>query len=165
LRAPSLIGIVFAAFTALDIAFGALFEATDAAVVWTTFPGYADGALPTSDRLFAFSPVWRNLTENLYLIQACHRLLSIALWGGALVWLAAAVWRRQGVGQPALLFGLLTLEGALGVATLVQGQPLVLSIAHQVGAILVLTAALASSPSPSTLGFRRDQRPAGARVG
>jgi heme a synthase len=139
----SLLAAVFAFFVVLDIGFGALFEATDAAVVWTTFPGYADGPLPSLDRLFAFSPVWRNLTENVYLIQACHRLLSFALWGAVLVWLAAAVLRRQHAGQPALLFGLLTLEGVLGVATLVQGQPLVLSIAHQVAAILVLAAALA----------------------
>jgi heme A synthase len=54
----------------------------------------------------------------------------------------AAVLRRRGVWQPTVLFGLLTLEGALGVATLVQGEPLVLSIAHQVGAIFVLAAAL-----------------------
>jgi cytochrome c oxidase assembly protein subunit 15 len=141
-RAPPAIGVAFAAFVALDIGFGALFEATDAAVVWTTFPGYADGPLPASDRLFAFTPVWRNFTENLYLIQACHRLLSIALWGAALAWLVAAVLRRRGVWQPTVLFGLLTLEGALGVATLVQGEPLVLSIAHQVGAIFVLAAAL-----------------------
>ncbi len=142
-RAPPAFGIVFAAFVALDVGFGALFEATDAGVVWTTFPGYTDGPLPASDRLFAFTPVWRNFTENLYLIQACHRLLSIALWVAALAWLAAAVLRRHDVRRPAVLFGLLTLEGALGVATLVQGEPLVLSTAHQVGAIFVLATALA----------------------
>jgi heme A synthase len=148
-RAPRPIGIGFAVFVALDIGFGALFEATDAGVVWTTFPGYTDGLLPASNRLFAFSPVWRNLSENLYLIQTCHRLLSIALWGAALAWLAAAVLRRRGVGQPAVLFGLLTLEGALGVAVLVQGEPLMLSITHQVGAIFVLAATLAPAMRPA----------------
>lgn len=155
-RAPPAVGIAFVAFVALDIGFGALFEATDAAVVWTTFPGYTDGPLPASDRLFAFTPVWRNFTENLYLIQACHRLLSIALWGAALAWLVAAMLRRRGVGQPTVLFGLLTLEGALGVAALVQGEPLVLSIAHQVGAIFVLAAALAPAmrlAPPHASGF------------
>jgi len=158
-RAPPLIGVVFAAFVALDIAFGALFEATDAGVVWTTFPGYADGPLPAPDRLFAFNPVWRNFTENVYLIQACHRVLSLALWGAALVWMSAAVVRRQRVGQPVLLFGLLTLDGALGVATLIEGEPLVLSIAHQVGAILVLAAALAPA------GVRRAHEPAEPSLG
>src|SRR5579871_3991775 len=72
-RAPPAVGIAFAVFMALDIGFGALFEATDAGVVWAAFSGYTDGLLPASDRLFAFTPVWRNFTENLYLIQACHR--------------------------------------------------------------------------------------------
>lgn len=155
-RPPSFIGIAFAAFVALDIGFGALFEATDAGVVWTTFPGYMDGPLPASDRLFAFTPMWRNFTENLYLIQACHRVLSIALWGAALAWLVVAMLRRRGIGQPTVLFGLLTLEGALGVAALVQGEPLVLSIAHQIGAIFVLAAALAPAMGPApphTSGF------------
>jgi cytochrome c oxidase assembly protein subunit 15 len=148
-RAPPPIGIAFAVFVALDIGFGALFEATDAGVVWTTFPGYTDGLLPASDRLFAFSPVWRNFSENLYLIQACHRLLSIALWGTALAWLVAAMLRRRDIGQPAVLFGLLTLEGTLGVAALVQGEPLALSVAHQIGAIFVLAAALAPAIRPT----------------
>jgi cytochrome c oxidase assembly protein subunit 15 len=155
-RAQPAIPIAFVAFMALDIGFGALFEATDAAVVWTTFPGYADGPLPAFDRLFAFTPVWRNFTENLYLIQACHRLLSIALWCAALASLVAAMLHRRGVGQPAVLFGLLTLEGALGVAALFQGEPPVLSIAHQVGAILVLAAALAPAighAPPHASGF------------
>jgi heme a synthase len=160
-RAPPPIGIVFAVFAALDIAFGALFEATDAAVVWTTFPGYTDGALPAADRLFAFSPVWRNFTENLYLIQACHRVLSFVLWGAALAWLAAAMVRRQGIRQPALLFGVLTLEGALGVATLVQGEALVLSIAHQVGGIFVLAAALAPRSMQGS-GRQKKEAPRGA---
>jgi hypothetical protein len=142
LRAPSAVAIAFATLAALDIVFGALFEATDAAVVWTTFPGYTDGALPGSDRVFAFSPLWRNLTENLYLIQACHRLLSFALWGGAAVWLALAVLRRQPIGRPALLLGLVTLAGAFGVATLLQGEPVVLSISHQVAGVFVLAASL-----------------------
>jgi cytochrome c oxidase assembly protein subunit 15 len=155
-RPPSFTGIAFAAFVALDIGFGALFEATDAAVVWPTFPGYTDGLLPASDRLFAFTPVWRNFTENLYLIQACHRVLSMALWGAALAWLVVAMVRRRGVGQPTVLLGLLTLEGALGVAALLQGEPLVLSITHQIGAIFVLAAALAPAMGPApphTSGF------------
>jgi heme a synthase len=142
-RARTRAGIAFAGLVVLDIAFGALFEATDAAVVWTTFPGYDDALMPSSDRLFAFSPAWRNVTENLYLVQAVHRLLSMALWFAALVWLVAAMWRGESRWRPALLFGLLSLEAALGVATLLQGEPVVLSIAHQAGAVLVLAAALA----------------------
>jgi hypothetical protein len=83
---------VWAFFLALNIAFGALLEATDGAVVWSTFPGYADGLLPSADRLFAFSPTWRNVTENVYLIQASHRVLSVGLCLAALMALIATVW-------------------------------------------------------------------------
>jgi heme a synthase len=142
------LAMVFAFFIMLDIAFGALFEATDAAVVWATFPGYGNEAMPSPDRLFAFSPIWRNFTENAYLIQACHRMLSFALWLAALAALVAAVLRRRRLVQPALLFTLLTLDGALGIATLLAGEPGALSIAHQVGAVLVLAVALAPARGP-----------------
>ena len=127
---------------ALDIAFGALVQATDASAVWKTFPGYADGILPSSDRLFAFNPVWRNVTENVYLIQACHRVLSFALWGAAFAAWLARWWRRLPCRREIVLFGLLTFEGALGAATLMLDLPLVLSIAHQFCAIFVLVVAL-----------------------
>jgi len=129
---------------ALNIAFGALFEALDARPLWTSFPGYTDSLLPSADRLFAFHPVWRNLTENGYLIQTCHRVLSIGLWAAAALTLVTAVLGDRRWTRAAVLFGLLTLEGALGVATLqADQQPLVLSIVHQACAIAVLAAALA----------------------
>jgi cytochrome c oxidase assembly protein subunit 15 len=141
-------GAVWAFFLAFDIAFGALLEATDGAVVWNTFPGYADGLLPSADRLFAFTPAWRNVTENVYLIQASHRVLSVGLWLAALTVLAAAARGRQRLAWPALLFGLLTLDGALGVAALAHALPAVLSIVHQVGAVLVLAVALVPAMTP-----------------
>jgi heme A synthase len=133
--------VAWASMIALDIAFGALFESLDAGALWTTFPGYAGDLLPGPDRLFAFHPIWRNLTENGYLIQACHRLLSIGLWAAALVAVVNAMLRHRSWTGALLLFGALTLEGALGVGALRPGQPVVLSIVHQLGAIAVLVAA------------------------
>jgi len=128
---------------ALDIAFGALFEALDARPLWTSFPGYTDSLLPSADRLFAFHPIWRNLTENGYLVQACHRLLSIGLWVAAALTAVTALLRGLPWERATLLFALLTLEGVLGVASLQPDQPLVLTIVHQTCAIAVLAAALA----------------------
>lgn len=133
---------MWAVMIGLDIAFGALFEATDAGVVWRTFPGYVDGIVPSLDRLFALHPAWRNFTENVYLIQACHRLLSFGLWFVALAAALSAWWRGRPWYRQALLFGLLTFDGALGAATLILGLPTTLSVVHQVCAIFVLTAAL-----------------------
>jgi cytochrome c oxidase assembly protein subunit 15 len=134
--------VAWAIVIALDVAFGALFEALDARPLWTSFPGYDGHLLPTVDRLFAFHPVWRNLTENGYLIQACHRLLSVGLWAAALVAIASAMLKGSSPMRALLLFGLFTLEGALGVGALQAGNPVVLSIVHQVCAIAVLVAAL-----------------------
>jgi heme a synthase len=164
LTMPGAIQIGFATFVALDIAFGALFEATDASVVWTTFPGYADGHLPGSDRLLAFSPLWRNFTENVYLIQACHRVLSIALWIAALAALIWSLLRGGRIAGPLLLAGLITLDGALGIATLKFDVPAALSTAHQAVAVVVLAAALASGlwrPLTSTAKVEK-RRPTGA---
>lgn len=138
--------VVWGSAIALNIAFGALFEALDARPLWTTFPGYTDTLLPTSDRLFAFNPVWRNVTENGYLIQTCHRILSIGLWVAAALALATAVMRGLPWTRAAVLFSLVTIEGALGVAILQAAQqPIMLSIIHQTCAIVVLAAALAPS--------------------
>jgi heme A synthase len=128
---------------ALTIGFGALFEALDAGPLWSTFPGYGDGLLPAADRLFAFHPLWRNFTENGYLVQACHRLLSVGLWAAAVVALLNAALQRRPWQGPLLLLALLSLEGALGIAALAPGQPALWSILHQVCAIAVLAAALA----------------------
>jgi cytochrome c oxidase assembly protein subunit 15 len=130
---------------ALTIAFGALLEALDAGPLWTGFPGYDGHLLPSVDRLFAFHPVWRNFTENGYLIQACHRVLSFGLWAAALLAVVNAMLRGSSSTRAWLLFGLLTLEGVLGVAALQAERPLVFSIIHQVCAIAVLAVALAPS--------------------
>ncbi len=134
--------VAWGSVIALNIAFGALIEALDAGPLWTTFPGYTDSFLPTPDRLFALHPVWRNFTENGYLIQACHRLLSIGLWAAALLAVATAMLRQLPSTRMLVLFGLLTLDGALGIVTLQALQPVVPSIVHQVCAIAVLAAAL-----------------------
>ncbi len=140
---PALSRVAWGSAIALNIAFGALFEALDARPLWTSFPGYTDSLLPAADRLFAFHPIWRNLTENGYLIQACHRVLSIGLWAAAAFSLATAALGGRPWTRMAALFALLTIEGALGVATLqAEQQPLVLSIIHQTCAIAVLVAAL-----------------------
>ncbi len=127
---------------ALTIAFGAMLEALDAGPLWTSFPGYDGQLLPGADRLFAFHPAWRNFTENGYLIQACHRVLSAGLWAAALVAAVNAVLRRAFPARALLLLFLLTLEAVLGVATLQAERPLLLSIVHQVCAVAVLVAAL-----------------------
>ena len=141
---PVISRVAWGAAIALMIAFGAMLEALDAGPLWTSFPGYDGSLLPSADRLFAFHPVWRNFTENGYLIQACHRILSMGLWAAALVAVINAMLRGTPWTRAWLLLGLLTFEAGLGAATLQSERPLVLSIIHQVCAIAVLAVALAA---------------------
>jgi cytochrome c oxidase assembly protein subunit 15 len=145
LSGPAMPRMAWGAAIALTVAFGAMLEALDAGPLWTSFPGYDGHLLPSADRLFAFHPVWRNFTENGYLIQACHRLLSIGLWAAALLAVANAMARGSSAILPLLLVGALTLEGVLGAITLAAARPLLLSIVHQVCAVAVLVVALLPS--------------------
>jgi cytochrome c oxidase assembly protein subunit 15 len=128
----------------LDIAFGALFMARDAAVVWTTWPGLGD--VPP-DRFVSYSPLWLNFVFNPYTIQLVHRAVSVGLWVAALGWLVRSIRRSPaGVAGAIALFGLLTAQMALGVAALVPVVPPALSIGHRIGGVLLLAVAFALSP-------------------
>jgi len=126
----------------LDICFGALFLARDAATAWTGWPGIAD--FPPLDRFASYDSVWLNLVFNPYAIQLVHRGLSAGLWLAALLYLAWTIKRNaRDAGGAAALFGLLTAQMAIGVSTLVVGTPPpALSIAHRVGGVLLVAAAL-----------------------
>jgi len=120
----------------LDIAFGALFAARDAAGAWTTWPSYGGYILPPIDQLTAYVPSWLNFTFNQTMIQLVHRTLSGALWFVALWQLASA--RGLSVNLAVVRFSLITAQTLTGIATLLLGVPAVLSVVHQIGSIALL---------------------------
>lgn len=126
-----------------DIAFGALFAARDAAASWSTLLGYDGHALPPLAQLFSYSPWWLNLTFNALTIQLVHRSLSTALWIAAAWQLVVALRSAHGAARAGVRFALLTAQMLTGIATLALGVPAALSIAHQVGAVLLLAASFA----------------------
>ena len=125
-------------FVVLDICFGAMFAARDAAGAWTTWPGYQGRAFPPLDQLMTYTPVWLNLTFNQYTIQLVHRTLSIGLWIVALWQLVSARRRNVPMNSVGVLFLLVTGQMLTGIATLVLGVPAVLSIVHQIGSIALV---------------------------
>jgi cytochrome c oxidase assembly protein subunit 15 len=136
----------------VDIAFGALFMARDAAAVWTSWPGIGEVPL---DRFVSYQPLWLNFVFNPYTIQLVHRRLSGALWIAALGYLVWSIRRRpQSVASAAGLFGLLTLEMAIGVAMLVTGVPAGLSLLHRILGVVLLAIAFTLTPS-QPLPWRR----------
>jgi cytochrome c oxidase assembly protein subunit 15 len=127
----------------IDICFGALFAARNAAAAWPTWPGYEGGALPPLAQLVSYSPWWLNVSFNAYTIQLVHRALSTVMWIAALWQLVSALVRAAAAHRAALRLVLISVQALTGIAALVLGVPAGLSVVHQVGAIVMLTTSLA----------------------
>jgi heme A synthase len=129
-------------FIVLDIGFGALFAARDAAGAWTKWLGYQGRAFPPLDQLVSYAPVWLNFTFNQYTIQLVHRTLSAGLWIAALWQLIAPIGRAYPINLAIVRFVLITAQMVTGISTLLLGVPAVLSVVHQVGSICLLAFSL-----------------------
>jgi cytochrome c oxidase assembly protein subunit 15 len=115
-----------------------------AGFAYNTFP-LMNGALVPPE-IFMLEPWWKNFFWNMATVQFDHRLIA---------WVIAVLvpllwWRLRTTPDvpPAaraggsLLLGLVAVQIALGIATLVHVVPLPLAALHQAGAVLVLAAAL-----------------------
>jgi cytochrome c oxidase assembly protein subunit 15 len=128
---------------ALTIAAGGLVAGTHAGLIYNTFP-LMDGSLVPADyaRLHPFIMNW---FENVAAIQFDHRALGLVTTVlVVLVW-AAGLRAALPISCRLALHALLAaaaLQVALGIATLVLVVPIPLAVAHQTGAIALLTAAL-----------------------
>jgi cytochrome c oxidase assembly protein subunit 15 len=133
------------ALTFAQIALGGLVAGSKAGFTFNTWP-LMDGALiPSGALLFAKTPFWENFVDNVALVQFNHRI-------GAYLLLAFALWhalslRRAGPGSGAAkrataLAGMMLMQGALGVITLVLVVPLWAGLAHQALAFAILAMAV-----------------------
>lgn len=153
---PSGMVRVFAPLTGLVLttAFsGALVAGLRAGKVYNTFPLMGAGLVPPG--YGSLDPWWRNLFENHGAVQFNHRLLAT----GTFIAVVAAwfLWRRTEDRRFAtrlqFMLAAVLLQFALGVTTLLLAVPVSLGVAHQGGAVLLLTAVLLawhSAPSRST---------------
>jgi cytochrome c oxidase assembly protein subunit 15 len=134
--ALAIVGLVL-----LQIYLGALVAGVDAGRSFNTWP-LIDGAfIPSAARLWFETPWWRNLFENVMTVQFDHRMLAYTIWVLALLH-AEDAWRTPAF-RPALAVAVLvTAQAALGIMTLLHVAPLGLSLAHQMLAVVVLTAAV-----------------------
>ncbi len=125
--------------TGLQIFLGGLVAGLDAGLTYNTWP-LMDGSVVPSG-LFIQSPWWRNLFENVATVQFDHRLGAYLLF--ALAWAHAFQARDTPYARPTLGLALLvTLQAMLGVSTLLMVVPLHLALLHQLGAMVVLIAAV-----------------------
>jgi cytochrome c oxidase assembly protein subunit 15 len=124
---------------ALTIVAGGFVAGLHAGLTYNTFP-LMDGRLVPAGYA-ELSPFPRNLIENIAAVQFDHRLLATLTLLVATA--TAIVGRRSGPAFAALALAVIAQYG-LGVATLLNVVPVPLAVAHQAGAVLLLTAAVVS---------------------
>jgi cytochrome c oxidase assembly protein subunit 15 len=138
--------IVLLGLVLLQIYLGALVAGLDAGLTYNTWPLIDGQFLPDASALLLLSPLWRNLFENILMVQFDHRMLAYALWAVSLLHVLDVLrGRRDGriLGGAVALALAVTLQAAIGILTLLHQVPLGLGLLHQGMAVVVLTIAVA----------------------
>ncbi|HXP75161.1 MAG TPA: COX15/CtaA family protein [Stellaceae bacterium] len=129
--------------TLLTLAAGGFVAGLRAGYVYNTFP-LMNGYVVPPDYATA-SPWYLNPFESLAAAQFDHRVLAELTWLWAIgvwVWSLRLDLAREMRAALHALAAVATLQLGLGVATLVLVVPIPLAVAHQAGALLLVTAAL-----------------------
>jgi cytochrome c oxidase assembly protein subunit 15 len=131
-------GLIF-----LTVLSGGFVAGLKAGFAYNTFPLMAGHLIP--EGLFTLEPLWRNFFENVTTVQFDHRLLATLLFFliPILWWVArrANLPLRTRWGLHIFLI-ILGIQITLGISTLLLHVPTPLAVAHQGGALILLTAAL-----------------------
>jgi cytochrome c oxidase assembly protein subunit 15 len=137
--------IVLLALTFVQLYLGALVAGLRAGRVYNTWPEIDGSLVPSAERLLFKVPWWRNLFDNTLTVQFEHRMVAYALLALAILHAIDAVRSRAGsaaVNGAVWLAVAIMLQAALGIQTLLQQVPILLGLAHQAMAIVVLTLAI-----------------------
>ena len=138
--------LLMVALVYLMILSGGLVAGTRAGFAYPTWPMMGDSFIPIG--LYATSPAWLAMFEDITTIQFNHRIFAYLLFVLINVF-AVLVYRRVAharvrLGVILLVLALL-LQVTLGISTLLLHVPVAVAAAHQGGAVLLLSAALFSS--------------------
>lgn len=131
--------LLLVAAVAVQIMFGAFVAGLDAGLAYNTWPLMDGRFVPTG--LWQLSPHWINIFENHITVQFIHRMLAytVALLALYLWW---RIGKRAGRAVREASHYMLMAVGlqiALGIATLLAVVPVWLGVAHQAGALLLVT--------------------------
>ena len=129
--------------TGLTVLAGGFVAGTKAGFTYNSFP-LMDGRL-VPPGYGDLAPWWRNLTENMAAVQFDHRVLATVTLVAALgtAWRYLPLVEGAAAARPLFLLAVSVLaQYALGVVTLLWVVPVSLGTAHQVVAVLVLSAAV-----------------------
>lgn len=127
---------------AMTIVAGGFVAGLHAGLIYNSFP-LMDGRL-VPEGYASLQPAYLNLFENVAAVQFNHRLLATLTACVVTCTALLGAWRARGPVRAAMtaLGGIVLLQYALGVVTLLWAVPVALGTAHQALAMLVLTAAL-----------------------
>ncbi|KAL6941303.1 Cytochrome c oxidase assembly protein cox15 [Hanseniaspora osmophila] len=148
--------LALVALTFLTAMSGGLVAGLDAGLIYNTFPKMGDTWFPSKrellDKNFSRKEdnsdlVVRNVLDNPTTVQLNHRILAITTFTAVLAFHMYAVKRKALIPKNVnrtihAMMGLVTLQAALGIATLVYLVPISLASAHQAGALALLTSTL-----------------------
>ena len=141
---------------------GGLVAGTKAGFAYNTFPLMAGSIVPPD--LMRISPWYQNFFYNPATVQFVHRAIAwtlIVLIPTLWWWVRRSVPAPQARVESNLMLAALTLQVALGVATLLSVVALPLAVAHQAGAVLVYATTLWTAHA---LSNRPDDRLSGHHV-
>ena len=135
--------LVLVALVYLMILSGGLVAGTRAGLAYPTWPLMGDSFIPRG--LYATTPAWIAMFEDITTIQFNHRIFAYVLFA-LLNAVAVVIYRnspsRRGKIAAVLLLIALWMQVILGISTLLLHVPVSLGTAHQGGAVLLLTAML-----------------------
>jgi cytochrome c oxidase assembly protein subunit 15 len=139
------LGMVLALFVLFQSLLGALVAGNHAGLVYNDWP-LMNGHIFPSDYSAPGQGLWQTLFHSQAAVQLHHRIGAYLLFACTVAF-AIAVQRARLPGPVRALAAILalatTLQAALGIWTLMSVAPLSLSLTHQIGAVLVLTVAVA----------------------
>jgi cytochrome c oxidase assembly protein subunit 15 len=150
-------GIVLVVLTFVQLYLGALVAGLRAGRVYNTWPDIDGALIPSAARLFFEEPWWRNLFDNTLTVQFEHRMMAYTLFVLAVLHAIDVVRSRAGtavVNGAMALAAALALQAVLGILTLLHQVPILLALAHQAVAIMVLTSAVLQVEHLSPLAGR-----------
>ena len=153
-------GVVLIGVILLMIASGGFVAGTHAGFIYNTFPTMGGEWMPS--QVSSLTPIWLNLFENPVAIQFFHRLMAMLVFGLVVIYAFMLMGRSRPAYQQGwrifISLGLLIavfLQVGLGIATLLAGVPAVLGVAHQAGALILLTMAVIAVASNQTIPSKR----------
>lgn len=135
-------GLAFLGAVFFQSLLGALVAGNDAGLVYNDWPLMNGGFFPAD---YLGKSFWGTLAHSQGAVQLHHRLMAYALFLAGLTIAVVAQRDRplasQSKAVALAVAGVVTLQAALGIWTLMAGVPIALGVLHQAGAALLLATA------------------------